>query len=140
MPKKPDALLVIRENISSIIEDKGGFKLYPMFPFDEEKGFEMLNIEIEPGFSSISEPHEENTEEYLTVYEGKLTLKVDEGEAIEVRRAKAFLAACEELPINIFEGELIVGTAGSFRKTGILAPEFSWKRAYIIYNERNCSI
>lgn len=49
-----------------------------------------------------------------------------EGEAIEIRRAKAFLAACRQLPVNIYEGEIIVGTAGKFRRSGILTPEFSW--------------
>jgi formate C-acetyltransferase len=53
--------------------------------------------------------------------------KNTEGESMEIRRAKAFLASCEGLPVNIYDGELIVGTAGSFRKTGILTPEFSWK-------------
>lgn len=53
--------------------------------------------------------------------------KKTEGQPINIRRAKAFLAASKELPVNIFQGELIVGTAGSFRKTGILTPEFSWK-------------
>lgn len=53
--------------------------------------------------------------------------KKTEGEPMAIRRAKAFLATCEGLPVNIYDGELIVGTAGSFRKTGILTPEFSWK-------------
>lgn len=52
--------------------------------------------------------------------------KATEGQPVSIRRAKAFLAACEGLPVNIFEGELIVGTAGSFRRTGILTPEFAW--------------
>jgi len=52
--------------------------------------------------------------------------KKTEGEPIAIRRAKAFLAACQELPVNIFEGELIVGTTGKFRRSGILTPEFSW--------------
>ncbi|SHI54306.1 formate C-acetyltransferase [Dethiosulfatibacter aminovorans DSM 17477] len=53
--------------------------------------------------------------------------KETEGEDIQMRRAKAFKAACQKLPVNIFDGELIVGTAGTFKKTGILTPEFSWK-------------
>lgn len=52
--------------------------------------------------------------------------KKTEGEPMPIRRAKAFLEACEKLPVNIFDNEIIVGTAGSFRKTGILTPEFSW--------------
>ncbi|MEY7999014.1 formate C-acetyltransferase/glycerol dehydratase family glycyl radical enzyme [Clostridium sp. Mt-5] len=53
--------------------------------------------------------------------------KTTEGEAISIRRAKAFRDACENLPVNIFKDELIVGTAGKFRRTGILTPEFSWQ-------------
>ncbi|RDY26996.1 formate C-acetyltransferase/glycerol dehydratase family glycyl radical enzyme [Romboutsia weinsteinii] len=53
--------------------------------------------------------------------------KETEGQAICIRRAKAFLDACNNLPINIFEDELLVGTAGKHRRTGILTPEFSWR-------------
>lgn len=53
--------------------------------------------------------------------------KETESEPISLRRAKAFFSACERLPINVYEGELIIGTAGSFRRTGILTPEFSWR-------------
>ncbi len=49
-----------------------------------------------------------------------------EGEAVPIRRAKAFKKTCEELVVTIFEGERIVGATGEFRKCGILTPEFSW--------------
>lgn len=52
--------------------------------------------------------------------------KKSEGESIPIRRSKAFKDTCEELDVNIFEGELIVGGIGEFRKCGILTPEFSW--------------
>ena len=52
--------------------------------------------------------------------------KKTEGQSIPIRRAKAFKDTCEELCVNIFEGELIVGATGEFRKCGILTPEFSW--------------
>ena len=52
--------------------------------------------------------------------------KKTEGEAIPIRRAKAFYDTCAELKLTIFEGELIVGATGEFRKCGILTPEFSW--------------
>ena len=50
-----------------------------------------------------------------------------EGEPMCIRSAKAYLAACEKLPVTIFDDEIIVGTAGEFKRTGILTPEFSWK-------------
>lgn len=49
-----------------------------------------------------------------------------EGEPVALRRAKAFKETCERLPVHIFEDELIVGTPGNARRTGILTPEFSW--------------
>ena len=52
--------------------------------------------------------------------------KKTEGQAAIIRRAKAFKAVCEQLGVYIFEGELIVGAIGEFRKCGILTPEFSW--------------
>lgn len=52
--------------------------------------------------------------------------KKTEGEAVSIRKAKAFKATCEQLEVNIFSKELIVGAIGEFRKCGILTPEFSW--------------
>lgn len=52
--------------------------------------------------------------------------KRTEGQAVPIRRAQAFKDTCNELAVNIFEGELIVGATGEFRKCGILTPEFSW--------------
>lgn len=50
--------------------------------------------------------------------------KVTEGESIPIRRAKAFRDTCEQIDTNIFEGELIVGAIGEFRKCGILTPDY----------------
>ncbi|MBQ1418284.1 MAG: pyruvate formate lyase family protein, partial [Firmicutes bacterium] len=49
-----------------------------------------------------------------------------EGQAHIIRTAQAFKDTCEELSVNIWEGELIVGTSGEFRKCAILTPEFGW--------------
>ncbi len=52
--------------------------------------------------------------------------KKTEGQSVVIRRAKAFRDTCEQIDVNIFKGELIVGAIGEFRKCGILTPEFSW--------------
>ena len=49
-----------------------------------------------------------------------------EGQAHIIRTAQAFKDTCEELSVNIWEGELVVGTSGEFRKCAILTPEFGW--------------
>jgi len=52
--------------------------------------------------------------------------KKTEGESVVIRRAKAFKDTCQQIDVTIFDGELIVGVIGEFRKCGILTPEFSW--------------
>ena len=52
--------------------------------------------------------------------------KKTEGESVAIRRAKAFKDTCEQIDVTIFQGELVVGAIGEFRKCGILTPEFSW--------------
>ncbi|MDR3362847.1 MAG: hypothetical protein LBO64_08430 [Desulfovibrio sp.] len=49
-----------------------------------------------------------------------------EGQPVPIRRAKALFDFCNEFDVRIFDDELIVGTIGKFRKSGILTPEFSW--------------
>lgn len=49
-----------------------------------------------------------------------------EGQHVAIRRAQAFYDTCAGISVHIFEGELIVGVVGEFRKCGILTPEFSW--------------
>ncbi len=49
-----------------------------------------------------------------------------EGLPVAIRRARAFYDCCDRLEVHIFEGELVVGAIGEFRKCGILTPEFSW--------------
>ncbi len=53
--------------------------------------------------------------------------KQSEGEAVIVRRAKAFKDVCSSIPATIFDGELLVGAIGEFRKSGIICPEYSWQ-------------
>ncbi|SFG93319.1 formate C-acetyltransferase [Desulfotomaculum arcticum] len=53
--------------------------------------------------------------------------KNTEGESVIIRRAKAFNEVCKSIPVTIFDNELIVGSIGEFRRTGIICPEYAWK-------------
>ncbi|HWR39583.1 MAG TPA: glycyl radical protein [Patescibacteria group bacterium] len=50
-----------------------------------------------------------------------------EGEAVIIRRAKAFQAVCKSIPVTIFDNEIVVGAVGEFLKTGVICPEYSWQ-------------
>jgi len=73
-----DDLKVIDKNdISPIIEDNNRMKLYPIFPFDSNKGFEIFTIELEPDCNHISTPHNDGVEEYIIVTEGKIEMDIN---------------------------------------------------------------
>ena len=75
--EKQDDLKVIDQcNISPIIEDNNRMKLYPIFPFDANKGFEIFTIELEPGCNHISTPHNDGVEEYIIVTEGEIEINI----------------------------------------------------------------
>jgi len=52
-------------------------KLYPIFPFDSNKGFEIFTIELEPDCNHISTPHNDGVEEYIIVTEGKIEMDIN---------------------------------------------------------------
>lgn len=55
------------------------------------------------------------------------SFKRTEGLPQIIRTAQAFKDACSEVTVTIWDGELIVGTTGEYRKCGIVTPEFGWK-------------
>ena len=74
-----DDLKVIDQNdISPIIEDNNRMKLYPIFPFDSNKGFEIFTIELEPDCNHISTPHNDGVEEYIIVTEGQIEMNIND--------------------------------------------------------------
>jgi transcriptional regulator with XRE-family HTH domain len=73
-----DLKLISQKDISPIIEDNNKMRLYPIFPFDPTKGFEIFTIELEPGCNHISPPHNDGIEEYIIVTEGKIQISIDD--------------------------------------------------------------
>ncbi|WP_019640500.1 helix-turn-helix domain-containing protein [Paenibacillus fonticola] len=77
---QPETEVVIRNELQALTEDNGKFKVYPCFPFQEERRFELYQVDIEPGGMLQAEAHREGTEEYIMVYDGELILRVNEDE------------------------------------------------------------
>lgn len=75
---QPQAKVVFRHEIQPLIEDNGRYKVYPYFPFQENRRFEIYTVEIEENGFLQAEAHQEGTEEFITVYDGILTLYVND--------------------------------------------------------------
>ncbi|MED3551485.1 XRE family transcriptional regulator [Cytobacillus praedii] len=76
--KPSDVLQVDLQSISPIIESNGNYRVYPTFPFDPRKKFEIFIVEIEPGCQHTADKHNEGVEEYVTVMTGKLDMHIGE--------------------------------------------------------------
>lgn len=72
--------VVLGGEIEPLLESDGGFRNFPLFPFDAERGFEMFSVEVDPGVFLKADPHGPGTEEFITVTEGRLDLIVGEDE------------------------------------------------------------
>lgn len=87
-----DTVLVDRATVGPLSGDDGRYRVYPIFPYEEGRRFEMYTVELEPGGRFASDPHGENTEEFITVFAGELTMtvsgheyRVAQGDAIRFR-------------------------------------------------------
>jgi len=103
--RRKKAEIIRNSNINPLLNDNGLFRLYPVFPFEDSKGFEMLFIEMDEGACSPSLPHEPGTEEYVIVYEGILSVEVGEEEyLVEAENSIRYLADREHCYKNAFKG------------------------------------
>ncbi|KKO51772.1 helix-turn-helix domain-containing protein [Paenibacillus sp. DMB20] len=77
---QPDTKVVLRSEIQTIREDNGKYRVYPHFPFQEKARFEMYSVEIDEGGFVSSDSHLEGTEEFITVFDGELTIRVNDAD------------------------------------------------------------
>jgi transcriptional regulator with XRE-family HTH domain len=89
---QPDTVLVDQAAVEPLTGDGGRYRVYPLFPYEEGRRFELYTVEIDPGGSFASDAHGEKTQEFVTVFEGVLTLTaggrthvLNRGESISFR-------------------------------------------------------
>mgnify|MGYP001612236274 FL=1 len=81
-PHKSDIVVLSKKEVEPLIEDDGRYKLYPFFPYEDGRRFEMYSIDIEKDGHLDAEAHRDGTEEYLTVFQGEVTVRVNGEEYI----------------------------------------------------------
>ena len=74
--------------IQPLLEDNGHYRNYPVFPYDENRRFETLYIELDAGSRLDAEPHPEGTQELIMVFSGTLTVRVN-GESFTAKNHNA---------------------------------------------------
>lgn len=74
---QPDTKVILKSEVQVLSEDNGKYRVYPYFSFQEDRRFEVYSIEIEKGGFLSADSHGEGTEEFLTVFDGELTVNVN---------------------------------------------------------------
>jgi transcriptional regulator with XRE-family HTH domain len=72
--KKQQNRMIPADTIQSLTEGDGRYINYPIFPFDEKRLFETYRIRIDRGGHLEAQPHMPGTEEYITVFSGKVRI------------------------------------------------------------------
>lgn len=67
---------ISKEDLLEMTMNDGKYRVYPYFPFENDREFEIYMVEIEPGGILEAVPHHEGSEEYITVFDGQLELSV----------------------------------------------------------------
>lgn len=75
---KPPVTLVKKKDVQPIIENNGGYKVYPLVPYHPEQQFEIFSITLDPGCEHMADPHHAGVEEFIIVNEGVLEVVVNE--------------------------------------------------------------
>lgn len=75
---RSNASMVRKESIQPLLEDNGKYRLYSIFPMEQDRTFEIYQVEIDPGGSLSAEPHPDATQEFILVTEGVLTVTANE--------------------------------------------------------------
>lgn len=92
---QPQTAVIKKEDIEPFVEYNGRYRVYPFFPYEDSKKFEMFTVEIDKGGYWNAEAHGDNTSEFISVFEGELTVRTDnfeysvtEGNSIRFRADK----------------------------------------------------
>lgn len=79
---RPKVDIVKFDDILPITEDDGRYRVYPVFPFDEYRRFEIYIVEFDVESSLKASAHPDGTEEFITVFEGELKVSLENEEFI----------------------------------------------------------
>jgi transcriptional regulator with XRE-family HTH domain len=90
-----DTVIIERSEIEPLLEDNGKYRLYPYFPYEDGRRFEVYSVEVEKGGYLSAEAHRSGTQEFITIFDGELTIRVNgeehvvkEGDSIKFKADK----------------------------------------------------
>lgn len=103
-----DIELVEQNTISPLLEDDGRVEIYPIFPLDHTRRFEVYTVVLQPDGYLSTEPHLKQTQEFITVGTGVLTIGIA-GKKLAVKAGDSIRFKADE-PHSYQNNEVIACT------------------------------
>ena len=75
-----DMSIVQKSGLPAMLADGGRYRLFPVFPIEDNRRFETYFFEMDPGANLHAEAHPEGTREFITVFQGQLCVGVNQQE------------------------------------------------------------
>ena len=75
-----DTVIIHSNDIQPLTEDNGRYRVSPFFPYEDGRRFEVYTIEIDKGGYLYADAHGDGTQEFITVFDGELTIRVNNEE------------------------------------------------------------
>ncbi|MBV7274356.1 helix-turn-helix transcriptional regulator [Clostridium sp. PL3] len=90
-----DFEIVDKSQVQPLVEDNGRVRIFPAFSFDSTRRFEIYSLEIDSAGYLSTEAHQQGTQEFITVFSGKLSITVN-GEEFVIKTGNSirFKADC----------------------------------------------
>jgi transcriptional regulator with XRE-family HTH domain len=93
--KRAHVEVVRSADVPPVVDDAAGVKIFPLFPFEQDRHFEIFLATLDPSASHASDPHATHSEEYIFITEGAIEIIVGSaayrlatGDAIHTRADK----------------------------------------------------
>ena len=75
-----DTVIVSTQKLQPLTGDNGRYRIFPLFPAESGRRFEIYTMEIARGGRHKAEAHSEGTQEFLTVSAGELAIRAGDNE------------------------------------------------------------
>lgn len=116
--QQPSVKVIRYTEIESIIDHNGAFQVFPLFPKEINKPFELYTVQLSKACKHLAEAHPSGVEEYLLVHKGEVTIELSE-EVYKLEKGDGihFLADQQHAYVNHNETEDCVLTILIFYPT-----------------------
>jgi transcriptional regulator with XRE-family HTH domain len=86
--KRAPVEIVHGADIQPVVDEAAGVKLFPLFPFERDRHFEIFLATLDPSASHASDPHASRSEEYIILIEGVIEITIG-GDAYHLKAGDA---------------------------------------------------